>query len=100
MRTAVLGAALRVAGAFAGGAAFAAFFWGLQVLLSACHVASAQEALAPQFQAPLLALRTRSLPPLLALPVLVLAPLALLARLALLTQDLGARRFRDLSFSR
>ena len=99
MRTAVFGAALRVAGAFAGGAAFAAFFWGLQVLLLACHVASVQEALAPRFQAPRLAPRTQSLPPLLALPVLVLAPLALLAP-ALLTQDLGVPRFQDLSFSR
>ena len=97
MRTAVFGAAFRVAGF-----AFAGVFWGSQVQLLACHVASAQEA--PQALLALLAPQTlptlpRSLPLVLALPVLVLAPLALLAP-ALLTQDLGVPRFQDLSFSR
>ena len=99
MRTAVWGAALRIAGAFAGGAAFAAFevCLALQVRLSAYHVALG----APRFQAPLLApLWTQSLPPLLGLiALLVLALLALLAP-ALLAQGLGVPRFQDLSFSR
>ena len=96
MRTAVFGAALRVAGAFAGGAAFAAFFWGSQVLLSACHVASAREARVPQFQAPfaLALLAQQTLPTLRCLPLVpALALLALFALLAL--RGRGARRFQD-----
>ena len=99
MRTAVLGAALRVAGL---GAAFAGVFLELQVLLLACHVASVQEARVPQALLALLAPQTlptlpRSLPLVMALlALLALAPLAL----ALLARGPGVRRFRDLSFFR